>query len=59
MTLNEVLKQKNLSIDQVSKDECFKYGQASVLIWLSELMHISTFNASEKAIERLFKKEQL
>lgn len=59
MELAEVLERKGLTIEQVTKAECFKIGQASVLCWLGELLQISVFDCSEKAIERLFKKTEL
>lgn len=59
MKLDDILKQKNLNIKDVTKDECFRFGQASVMCWLAELLHVSTFNASERAIEKLFEQEEL
>lgn len=59
MELAEVLERKGLTLEQVTKAECFKIGQASVLAWLAELLQISVFDCSEKAIERLFKKTEL
>ncbi len=59
MNLGEVLKQKGLSEEEVSKEEAFRIGQATVLVWFSDLIGISVYNCSEKEIERVFGKTHL
>ena len=58
MELAEVLERKGLTLADVTKAECFRIGQASVLAWLAELLGVTVFDCSEKAIERLFKKTE-
>ena len=59
MNLKTVCRQKGIKKSELTKEDCFRLGQATVIVWLGELLHISVFNPSKKEIERLFGKKQL
>ena len=59
MNLKTICRQKGIKKSDLTKEECFRLGQASVLVWLGELLQLSVFNPSKKEIERLFGKKEL
>lgn len=58
MNLKTACKQKGIKQSELTKEECFRLGQATVLVWFSDLLGISVYNVSKKEIERLFNKKQ-
>lgn len=59
MNLKTICRQKGIKKSDLTKEDCFRLGQATVICWLGELLHISVFNPSKKEIERLFGKKEL
>ena len=59
MNLKTICRQKGIKKSDLTKEECFRLGQASVLVWLGELLQLFVFNPSKKEIERLFGKKEL
>ena len=59
MNLKTICRQKGIKKSDLTKEDCFRLGQASVLVWLGELLQLSVFNPSKKEIERLFGKKEL
>ena len=59
MNLKTVCRQKGIKKSELTKEDCYRLGQATVLVWFSELLHISVYNPSKKEIERLFGKKSL
>jgi hypothetical protein len=59
MNLKTICRQKGIKKSDLTKEDCFRLGQASVLVWLGELLQLSVFNPSKKEIERLFRKKEL
>ena len=54
MNLKTICRLKGIKKSDLTKEDCFRLGQASILCWLGELLHLSVFNPSKKEIERLF-----
>ena len=59
MNLKTICRQKGIKKSDLTKEDCFRLGQASVLVWFGELLHLSVYNPSKKDIERLFGKKEL
>ena len=59
MNLKTVCRQKGIKKSDLTKEDCFRLGQATVMVWLGELLQLSVFNPSKKEIERLFGKKEL
>ena len=59
MNLKTICRQKGIKKSDLTKEDCFRLGQASVLVWLGELLQLSVFNPSKKEIERLFSKKEI
>ena len=59
MNLKTICRQKGIKKSDLTKEDCFRLGQATVLVWFADLLKISAFNPSKKEIERLFGKKEI
>ena len=58
MDLKSACIQKGIKQSELTKEECFRLGQATVLVFFSDLLGLTVYNVSEKEIERLFNKKK-